>query len=181
MIIIVGAVILVIGAIIGATAFLVIIKDPSVEAVETAEFVSPDYMESVILNSGVYDIWFESGIIGGGDPGDIIILDIGQNLVYRTPDSSGSEKITINNKEYIKDGPFTVDSSGIFNVTVEYSGSILHFTPPIDVAGGFAICFGGIGLAVVGGLFMVVGIIILALPKQKKPTEDVVQEVPPQQ
>ncbi|UCD93115.1 MAG: hypothetical protein JSV43_04215 [Methanobacteriota archaeon] len=181
MIIIAGAVILVVGASIGATAFLVVIKDPSVEAVEKVEFVPPDYMDPVILNSGMYDIWYESGVIGGGDPGDIIIRDVDQNLIYRTPSSPGSEKITVNNKEYIRDGTFNVDSSGTFSVTVEYSGSVLYFTRPIDVAGGFAICSGGIGLSVVGGLFIVGGIIILTLPKKKPPTTDVQQEVPPQQ
>ena len=168
-IIVVGAIVLVIGAVIGITSFLTATKDPSVEAVETVEFVYPDYVEPVILNRGAYDVWFESGLIGSGDPGDIIVRDSDFNLVYRTPASSGSEKITINNKDYEKDGTFTIENSGIYNVTVEYSGSVLYFTPPIDVAAGLGVGFGGVVIAVLGGIFLSIGLILHFFPKQKPP------------
>ncbi len=180
-IIVVGAIVLVIGAVIGITSFLTATKDPSVEAVETVEFVYPDYVEPVILNRGAYDVWFESGLIGSGDPGDIIVRDSDFNLVYRTPASSGSEKITINNKDYEKDGTFTIENSGIYNVTVEYSGSILYFTPPIDVAAGLGVRFGGVVIAVLGGIFLFIGLILHFLPKQKPPAPRSEQQGPPQQ
>lgn len=180
-IIVVGAIVLVIGAVIGITSFLTATKDPSVEAVETVEFVYPDYVEPVILNRGAYDVWFESGLIGSGDPGDIIVRDSDFNLVYRTPASSGSEKITINNKDYEKDGTFTIENSGIYNVTVEYSGSVLYFTPPIDVAAGLGVGFGGVVIAVLGGIFLSIGLILHFFPKQKPPAPRSEQQGPPQQ
>jgi len=170
---IIGTILLIIGAIIGVAGFFNTFKDPSKEAKKTLIVGSPDYSNTVYLDAGEYDIWYEetSGFFSWG-PGDISITDSNGKIIYSTPSARYTESISVNNKNFKKEGSFSVDSSGTFNVTTENSCT-LYFTEPISVATGIGICVSGVILGIIGGIIMLVGIILYFSRKKQ------VQQPPP--
>lgn len=177
----VGIALLVVGIVIAMVAFFVTIKDPSQEAVETLYFDTLEYDKTVHLESGDYDIWYQSSFFFYGQPWEVEIRDPSDRLIFQSTFLSSTESISVNNKEYKKIGSFTATSAGNYNVSVMVSGTTLYFTPPINVAAGIGMCFGGVGIGVIGGVLVLVGIVLFVVQKPKPPVQYPPQQYPQQQ
>jgi hypothetical protein len=181
-IIIVGLILLIGGMVGGVASFFATIQDPSEIAEETLEFESGGTAKTIKLDKGEYDIWFEPGLFGSGDPGTVMVGNNDAGIIYEGSSSSTTETITINNKEYEKAGSFEIKSSGSYDVYAENSCK-LHITPTIDVALGLGICMTGVVIGLIGGIILLVGIIshFSKKKRERQKTQHPPQQYPPQQ
>ena len=178
-IVIIG-IILLIGGVIGAVvSFMGTIKDPSDGAKATLDLGYPDYSETVYLDKGDYDIWYE-GDSFFNDPGDVTVTDSDDNVVYESSSSSFSEGISVNNKEFTKEGSFTADNSGEYTLSAE-EAITLYITPPINVALGMGLCFTGVIIGIIGGIIMLLGLFLHFTSKDKPPQQYPMGQYPAQQ
>ena len=176
---ILGIVICIIAVIMCIASLMVVVKDPSVEARATVTYAPSDYEMTAHLQNGVYEIWYLVTSDYDIGPGGITVEDSSGHIVFMTPVSYVTESITIDNKKYKKVGSFTLSDTGSYNVTVDNSDCTLYFTPPIGIMSGLAICFGGVGIGILGGVLILVGF-ILHLGQKKKATPHYPPQYPQQ-
>lgn len=139
--------------------------DPTKQAKHTLTYTESIDTRSVRLDSGDYEIWYESGGFFSTTP--VVTISSSQGMPV-IPSPGASETVTVNNREFHRLWPFKITSSGDYNISCS-SEATLYITPPISVMGGFGICITGVLIAIVGGIVMIVGIYLHV--KSKRPPQ----------
>jgi ABC-type transport system involved in multi-copper enzyme maturation permease subunit len=173
-ILLVGVILVLAGSIGGISALFLSIKDPHDEAIETLYFEEDydsyyeyDYFipsQTVYLEKGDYDIWYDYGDSDYGSPGDVKISDPEGNLVF-DDDSSGFSETSSDSR---KVGSFTIKESGNYVVTVE-EASKLYITPPMDAWIGVSVCMVGVVVASIGAIIIIIGLYYYFSGKKEQP------------
>ncbi len=187
--------ILLIGGIAGAiTSFYVIIEDPSEVAVETLYFDdsddapsyfnpiynSTDLSETISLDKGDYEVWYEAEFFGLGGPRELTIHDSSGNLIYRKSSFLGSsDSVSRNGKEYRRYCTFEIDESGDYSLTVD-DPTTLYVTPPVNLDLGVGLGFMFVIFGIIGVILMIVGAGLYFF-KENKPSKPEQPPPPPQQ
>lgn len=163
-----GVVLLVVGivaCVVGFVDYTGRLKDPSLEAVATVVTEYPSLTGNATLEEGNYDIWYDPGFIGFGDPGDVEVFDPHGQRIFDSPDFGGVESITVNGEEYDKKGTFHAGESGNYTFDTASSGT-LFITPHLDFGLGLTIFYIFLVLAIIGGIVLI-GAIALHYRKKR--------------
>ncbi|UCH88214.1 MAG: hypothetical protein JSV49_08085 [Thermoplasmata archaeon] len=163
--IIIGCILIAVGFPIGFISFFALLVDPGEDALYA--ITPPD---TVSLEKGEYDIWFEGSEYDM--PDSVRVTDSDGTNLFRM--SSSSESVTSNGREYHKVGEFELKSDDQVYITAstnyglaEFSGD-LYITEPISIGTSFLICGSFVAIGCIGGLILMVGIIFMFMGKDKK-------------
>lgn len=167
--VVIGIILVIGGTVGGIASFVSFSKDPSAEAEVTLEFTSDYYADSiepqtVYIDEGEYEIWYDTGSYGLRDPGDIIIVDSDGNLAFERSSTSS----TTTSHGCKKVGSFEVKKSGEYTISVENRCKI-YLTPPIDNWVALVLLFMGAAIGIIGGIIMLVGIYYYFTDKKERP------------
>jgi len=159
----------IVGAII---SFYVIIENPGEVAVETLYFDEPeenyslffdpinntsDLSETVNLDKGDYEIWYEAEFFGLGGPNELTIRDSDGNIIYRKSSFfGGSDHINRNGKEYRKFCSFEIVKSGNYLMTVD-DPCTLYITPRLNLGLGVGLGYMFVIFGIISIIMMIIG------------------------
>jgi hypothetical protein len=152
-----GVVLLIVGIVVCVVGFVIYmgaLKDPSLEAVATVVTEYPSLTGNATLEEGNYDIWYDPGFIGFGDPGDVEVFDTHGQRIFDSPDFGGIESITVNGENYEKKGTFQAKESGNYTFDTAFSGTLL-ITPHLDFGYGLMIFYIFLVVAIMGAIILI--------------------------
>ena len=174
-ILITSIILMVVGVVMVVASIGMTIQDPKENAKATVETDIIDLTDTVHLDSGEYEIWYEEELFDFGEPGDIAIMDEDGAEVYIS--TGFSQSMSVNGRDYEKAGSFDADESGDYTFVTEYA-STLYITEEADFGLGVTICFSGIAMGIVGGILLIVGLYFF-FTRKKKPKYPAGQPQPP--
>lgn len=164
----------IIGAVVGFVDFVGKLKNPSTEAVETLTLEYPSFSENATLEEGRYDIWYERGFFGFGDPGDVRVLNPHGEKILDSSYSSTTESITIGDEEFEKKGTFYAEEFGNYTFESDFS-SVLYITPHLDFGSGMIVFLVFLVIAIVGVVILVIGASLYLVRKKRSVLEQHIQ------